>query len=41
MLEMSGRSILNSPFPKQALVFMYLQNKPSENTAEKGQIACN
>ena len=28
-----------NPFPKQALVFMYLQYKPFENTAGKGEIA--
>ena len=29
------------PFPKQALVFMYLQDKSIENTVGKGEIARN
>ena len=29
------------PFPKQALVFTWLQQKPFENTAGKGEIARN
>ena len=29
------------PFPKQTLVFTFLQNKSSENTVGKGEIAHN
>ena len=31
----------NLHFPKQALVFTYLQNKSLENMVGKGEIACN
>ena len=31
----------NYPFPKQALFFTCLQYKSFENTAGKGEIACN
>ena len=31
----------NLPFPKQALVVMYLQYKSFENTGGKSEIACN
>ena len=35
------RLVKNSPFPKQALVFICLQYKSMENTVRKGEIARN
>ena len=35
------RSGKHYPFPKQALVFTCLQDKPFENNVGKGEIACN
>ena len=40
-LEDPKRKRVLKPFPKQALVFTYLQYEFSENTVGKGEIACN
>ena len=36
-----GHEVHFQPFPKQAPVFMCLQDKSFENTVAKGEIVCN
>ena len=39
-VNLGSNNRLHQLFPKQALVFMCLQNKSFESTAGKGEIAC-